>query len=98
MSSDQSLKDKVNEALYRAINLLNGRVVYPAQMHVSKVEEAGDWNIVAVEAEVTSAFTLDNLTLFHGYLKAELDDLGIELESAKVALVKKAVGLSLVVR
>lgn len=98
MSLDQTFKDKVNEALYRALNLLNGRVIYPAQMHVAKVEEAGGWQIVAVEAEATSVFTLDNLTLFHGYLKAELDDLGIELESAKIAIVKKAVGLSVVAR
>jgi hypothetical protein len=98
MSKNQDFTDKVNEALYRALNLVHGRVIYPAQMNVVKIEDAGDWKVVSVEAEATSVFELSNLDLFRSYFKENLDDLGIELGSAKVALVKKGVGLSLVVR
>lgn len=98
MTKDKNLEDKVNEALYRALNLVNGRVVYPATMSVHKIEDAGDMKVVSVEAEATSVFELPNLDLFRSYFKENLDDLGIELVSAKVAIVKKGLGLSLVVR
>ncbi len=92
------LEDKVNDALYRSLNLLQGRVICPASMKVSKIEEAGVWQVVTVEAEDGDVFTLTSLTTFHTYLRAELDDKGVELDSAKVIPVKKGLGLSLVVR
>lgn len=97
MSLPNTLEEKVNEALYRALNLATGKVTYPPVMHVVKTEEVGAYRVVSVASDDTPVFELTTLDRFSSYLKENLDDLGVGLVSAKVSIVKKGLGLTLVV-